>query len=670
MRITTISYLKKLLIILILTVTLKADIRPSMLSFNGEFSPLLHMRSDFSKYDSGCALLQNFLPLTQGPVFRRPGMRFIAETQTMIERSRLASFVFNKTDTYILEFGDLYMRVYRDGGQVILETGTETIPSDLTSFSISQWKLNDATNTTAVIDSVGSPTHQGTATTNTVTLSVTGQLSNAFDLQGIYAVDIADHDDFTFDDSADEGFSIVAWIYVEPSNHSQVIISKYDADVPDREWFFYLDSNEQLVVILADDNGNINSYQLAVYFKVLSEGWYNVAFTYDGRGGSAAADGIKMYVNSESVILSRGYGDLTYSQMRNTSANVVIGAELFNGVKGEYWENKLDNIAIFNTELTSSQINSFIPASSTFQLTTTYTENEVGDLQFVQVSDIMYIVHENHEPRKLSRAGHTDWTIIDINYEDGPFLDENASPTYTIAPSGLTGGITLTASTNTFIANDVGALMQVRHPRDDAILAGRFSTASQSISIPCEGDFRFTTHGTWVGKLDLQRTRNDGLIWETVPGGHFTSSADSNVSYSGNEPDPGYEYRVIMASRTSGAVDYDFIVFEGLHTGVARISAYTSATVVSATVTTTMGSTTATTYWSEGHWSPKNGFPATVEFHQFRLFYGGSRNYPQTIWATKVEDYELMKTGTDADDALVYLFRARTRFNGCYRIPT
>jgi hypothetical protein len=207
---------KRIIFVLFILITglLYADIKPSMISFNtGELSPLLQMRSDFSKYDSGCATLQNMLPLSQGPVFRRPGTKFIAETATMTLQSRLIPFVFNKTDAYILEFGDLSMRVYRNGGQVIELTGTSTVPSS----AVAQWKLDDDAATTAVIDSVGSPTHQGTATANTDTLTTTGQVDACFDMQGTHTVTIADHDDFTFDDSADEGFSIAVWVNIEPS---------------------------------------------------------------------------------------------------------------------------------------------------------------------------------------------------------------------------------------------------------------------------------------------------------------------------------------------------------------------------------------------------------------------------------------------------------------------
>ena len=61
---------------------------------------------------------------------------------------RLVSFQFNTEQTYVLEFGHLYIRVIKDGGYV-LETGknitavTQANPGVVTSNSprLRQWRL-------------------------------------------------------------------------------------------------------------------------------------------------------------------------------------------------------------------------------------------------------------------------------------------------------------------------------------------------------------------------------------------------------------------------------------------------------------------------------------------------------------------------------------------------
>ena len=86
-----------------------------------------------------------------------------------------------------------------------------------------------------------------------------------------------------------------------------------------------------------------------------------------------------------------------------------------------------------------------LSGGSAFEISTPYLEAELFDLKFAQSADVMYICHPNHDARKLSRTGHTAWTLTQIAFTDGPYLSENTTAT-TITPSGTTGSITLTAS--------------------------------------------------------------------------------------------------------------------------------------------------------------------------------------------------------------------------------
>jgi hypothetical protein len=97
---------------------------PVLTAFNsGELSPLLDGRTDLQKYGSGCRTLENFLILPQGGAERRPGTEYIGEAKNHDVKCRLIPFVFSEGVSAILEFGHLYMRVWRDGGQVTDEAG-------------------------------------------------------------------------------------------------------------------------------------------------------------------------------------------------------------------------------------------------------------------------------------------------------------------------------------------------------------------------------------------------------------------------------------------------------------------------------------------------------------------------------------------------------------------
>jgi hypothetical protein len=93
---------------------------PLRSSFNaGELSPLMSGRTDVNKYAAGCDQLTNFIPAVQGPAVRRAGTRYVSEVKTSANRTWLATFEFNTTQAYVLEFGDLYIRFYTNHGQVL-----------------------------------------------------------------------------------------------------------------------------------------------------------------------------------------------------------------------------------------------------------------------------------------------------------------------------------------------------------------------------------------------------------------------------------------------------------------------------------------------------------------------------------------------------------------------
>ena len=86
---------------------------------SGEFSPKMDGRTDFDKYNSGAKTLENFLVHPQGAATRRVGTQFIAEVKSSAAKTRLIPFEFSTTQTYILEFGNTYIRFFKDKGQIL-----------------------------------------------------------------------------------------------------------------------------------------------------------------------------------------------------------------------------------------------------------------------------------------------------------------------------------------------------------------------------------------------------------------------------------------------------------------------------------------------------------------------------------------------------------------------
>ena len=57
-------------------------------------------------------------------MIRRPGTRFVAAAKFADKAVRLIPTSSNKEQAYMLEFGDQYMRVYKDGAQVLAGGGS------------------------------------------------------------------------------------------------------------------------------------------------------------------------------------------------------------------------------------------------------------------------------------------------------------------------------------------------------------------------------------------------------------------------------------------------------------------------------------------------------------------------------------------------------------------
>lgn len=90
----------------------------------GEFTPRLHARQDFNKYNNAVAVLQNFTIYPHGGVTRRNGTRFVAETKIAGLDVRLIPFEFNVDQAYVIEMGHEYMRFYTLSGRLDDPPGT------------------------------------------------------------------------------------------------------------------------------------------------------------------------------------------------------------------------------------------------------------------------------------------------------------------------------------------------------------------------------------------------------------------------------------------------------------------------------------------------------------------------------------------------------------------
>ena len=242
------------------------------------------------------------------------------------------------------------------------------------------------------------------------------------------------------------------------------------------------------------------------------------------------------------------------------------------------------------------------------EVTTTYTTAQLSTINFAQSADVLYLANINHAPAKLTRTSHTAWALSDIDFTDGPYLDENITDT-TMYASANTGSVTVTASADTFASTDVGRLIRFREILE-------------------------INHDEWVAATSYANTvtvRYNGNVYKQTTGSTQTSGSTPPVHLEGEE--------------TYGAVDW---TYQHSATGYVKITAYTNATTVTALVKNATGflpdhvvaSGNATKLWSFGSFSATTGFPRAIGFYEERLYFAATTDQPQTIFGSVSADFE------------------------------
>ena len=268
-------------------------------------------------------------------------------------------------------------------------------------------------------------------------------------------------------------------------------------------------------------------------------------------------------------------------------------------------------------------------AGKIVEVTTTYNATDIFELNHAQSADVLFLVHKDHEPAKLTRTTATSFTLADIDFVDGPYLDENITDT-TITASANTGtGITLTASASLFESGHVGAIFQFR----------------ENVQIG---------HEAWAASTAY--AQNDLVHFN----GNLYKKTDSGSDTSGNQPPVHLE-----GSETYGVITWQY---QHSGTGFVKITAVGSATSATANVqehnflVLPAVATAGTTQWSEGAFSIKRGYPRAIGFYEERLYLAGTTHQPQSIFGSVTADFENHTPGTE-DDAAVNITIASDQVN-------
>jgi hypothetical protein len=182
-------------------------------------------------------------------------------------------------------------------------------------------------------------------------LTDTDSISSGIRFKGAEYISVQDSESLSFGNgTSDLPFSLEAWI--KPNDVTNFEVFAKGVYNSTGEYLFGFEADDKLKFYLFDESV-ASTTEGVLYNTALtsSEGqWMHIVGTYDGRGGTSANAGMKIYLNGSQV--NNGTESAgTYVAMENLSANLEIGKYSSNYAKGS-----IDEAKVYSKELSASEV--------------------------------------------------------------------------------------------------------------------------------------------------------------------------------------------------------------------------------------------------------------------------------------------------------------------------
>lgn len=471
----------------------------------GELSPRLKGRRDIDAYFKSVGRMKNALPLPFGGAQNTPGTVFVNEAKDSSRDGRLFDWVFGSQQAYILLFNGGKIRFYKDKGFVISTATSLTIESitkatagvititthglanndaiffnnvegmsELTdqtfyvknktndTFEISTIPGGTSVNTSAygtfiaasksklLLHANATPLVDSSPNARTVTANGNVAYSTAqakfgsgsiiFDASGDYLT-CADHADWDFGTG---DMTIDGWFYITDvtTPKTMAIWSQKNAAGSAQNRIIYNKDGGGTGLYWQINDGSSNLLTLEPYTAITANAWHHFAAVRSGNVFTLYLDGVSIATTTVSITQP----NLT----EPTRIGDFAGIMFFDGYIDEFRITK--GLARFTGAFTppTAQTEPTEALQIVYEVSHIYEDDELFEIQTAQAADIMYLAQGDHPTQKLSRFGDASWTIANVVFIDGPYMDENPTTT-TLDPDDVTGNVTITASAITGI---------------------------------------------------------------------------------------------------------------------------------------------------------------------------------------------------------------------------
>jgi hypothetical protein len=291
-------------------------------------------------------------------------------------------------------------------------------------------------------------------------------------------------------------------------------------------------------------------------------------------------------------------------------------------------------VQVFNRRTHRALINSIdIAPAGVMEISVPWVLDTFDKFRYDQSGDVIFVACETFQQKRIERRGAHSWSTVWYRPEDGPFRPVNIT-SIRMTPSAISGNITLTASKPYFKPTNVGSLF-------------RITSNGQTVQASLTGEDQWTdpirVTGVGAGRVfgliiasltgtsstvTLQRSVEEPGAWTDVSS--YTTNQSTTYNDGLDNQIIYYRIGIKTGNYSSGTIDATLNFSAGSISGVCRVTAYTSSTVVSAEVVENLGGTSSTADWEEGAWSERRGWPSAVCLHEGRLFWAGK----DKIWGS------------------------------------
>jgi hypothetical protein len=279
-----------------------------------------------------------------------------------------------------------------------------------------------------------------------------------------------------------------------------------------------------------------------------------------------------------------------------------------------------------------------INGSGNNYLTTTIGSSIVDDMCWTQSADTLIVVHPDLQPVQIQRTSDTAWTATTITFDSIPKyafeLDSHIHVGSVLSVSAVSGNVELTA-TNT---NHTTGTAQAGS--SNTITLKSASSATDDIYV---GMFIEITAGTGAGQTRLcedyvgsTKVLEVNPAWTTAPNNtsqyEISSFKAAAVNQYVNAQPQGRAriVEVLSDTKVRAVTEYPFFSTSNIDAGKWEIE-----------------------HGYEDVWSSTKGWPRSVSFHEGRLYFGGSKSRPSTIWGSKIGlFFEFVPNESLDDDAV------------------